>query len=196
MRVKNIAEQLSAWFIDSSSSTASWSASDRAVAQDEVDRLREAVWLSLRGGTMLASDLISLERGVGSPCPTDELGVFAAKDAVEQIIAGGKTARILGIEHQGGSVSALFEEAWPLHAQRLTGNIYITPPKQAGSVAHTDPMDVLILQLEGEKLWTIAGTPVLSLPGSVVRMRAGVQHEARGGASQSMHLTFSVTSST
>jgi quercetin dioxygenase-like cupin family protein len=41
---------------------------------------------------------------------------------------------------------------------------------------HTAPFDALVLVLEGVFTLTIGGTPVEALPGTVVRMPAGVPH--------------------
>jgi quercetin dioxygenase-like cupin family protein len=41
---------------------------------------------------------------------------------------------------------------------------------------HTAPFDALVLVLEGAVRLTIGGTPVLAVPGTIVRMPAGVPH--------------------
>jgi quercetin dioxygenase-like cupin family protein len=41
---------------------------------------------------------------------------------------------------------------------------------------HTAPFDALVLVLEGTVQLTIGGTPVLAVPGTIVRMPAGVPH--------------------
>lgn len=41
---------------------------------------------------------------------------------------------------------------------------------------HTAPFDALVLVLEGTMQLTIGGTPVRAVPGTIVRMPAGVPH--------------------
>lgn len=45
-----------------------------------------------------------------------------------------------------------------------------------GLSEHTTPFDALVLALEGELALTIGGTPVRAVPGTIVRMPAGVPH--------------------
>jgi quercetin dioxygenase-like cupin family protein len=45
-----------------------------------------------------------------------------------------------------------------------------------GLSEHTSPFDALVLTLEGRLTLTIGGTAVEALPGTVVRMPAGVPH--------------------
>ena len=45
-----------------------------------------------------------------------------------------------------------------------------------GLSEHTAPFDALVLVLDGELTLTIGGTPVRAVPGTIVRMPAGVPH--------------------
>lgn len=45
-----------------------------------------------------------------------------------------------------------------------------------GLSEHSTPFDALVLALEGELTLTIGGTPVRAVPGTIVRMPAGVPH--------------------
>ena len=45
-----------------------------------------------------------------------------------------------------------------------------------GLTEHSTPFDALVLVLEGALTLTIAGTPVLATPGTIVRMPADVPH--------------------
>jgi len=44
---------------------------------------------------------------------------------------------------------------------------------------HTTPFDALVMVLEGTITLTIGGTPVRAIPGTIVRMPAGVPHAVR-----------------
>ena len=43
---------------------------------------------------------------------------------------------------------------------RMQTNIYLTPPRAQGFVAHWDTHDVFVLQLRGRKRWSIYDTPI------------------------------------
>jgi quercetin dioxygenase-like cupin family protein len=45
-----------------------------------------------------------------------------------------------------------------------------------GLTEHTSPFDAYVMVLEGTLLLTIGGQPVRAMPGTVVRMPAGVPH--------------------
>jgi quercetin dioxygenase-like cupin family protein len=45
-----------------------------------------------------------------------------------------------------------------------------------GLSEHATPFDALVLVLDGELTLTIGGTPVRAVPGTIVRMPAGVPH--------------------
>ena len=45
-----------------------------------------------------------------------------------------------------------------------------------GLTEHTSPFDALVMVLEGALTLTIGGTPVHAMPGTIVRMPAGVPH--------------------
>ena len=45
-----------------------------------------------------------------------------------------------------------------------------------GLTEHTSPFDALVMVLEGSLTLTIGGTPVRAIPGTIVRMPAGIPH--------------------
>jgi lysine-specific demethylase/histidyl-hydroxylase NO66 len=94
-------------------------------------------------------------------------------------------------------------------------NGYITPPGSAGFVPHYDPHDVLILQIQGSKIWHLSNdavvpphemhrpdavsTPELSSPselrleaGDVLYLPRGHVHGAETQAEPSVHLTVGI----
>jgi ribosomal protein L16 Arg81 hydroxylase len=98
----------------------------------------------------------------------------------------------------------------------VQGNIYLTPPGAQGFRAHYDTHDVLILQVQGEKLWRLWPTPCVPFanthtlsenqpildeeplsqmmrPGDVLYVPRGVLHDASSqGAQSSLHLTIGI----
>jgi hypothetical protein len=99
-----------------------------------------------------------------------------------------------------------------LHAVQC--NIYLTPPGAQGFRAHYDAHDVLILQVQGEKLWRFWPTPwapfadnctprdkqpspdeepgsQMLRPGDVLYLPRGILHDAASqGTQSSLHLTI------
>ena len=96
---------------------------------------------------------------------------------------------------------------------RVGANAYLTPPESRGFNVHNDGHDVIVLQLEGEKHWSLYGTPrtlplegnttalkappepqeqVLLRPGDVLYLPRGVLHAAETRASHSLHITLSI----
>ena len=94
-------------------------------------------------------------------------------------------------------------------------NVYLTPPRAQGAKPHYDTHDVLVLQVEGSKQWTIYGTPVelplsgqdfdssvhaLGSPtlkfileaGDVAYIPRGVVHDAQSADVVSLHITTGI----
>ena len=102
---------------------------------------------------------------------------------------------------------------------RLQTNIYLTPPAAQGFKPHWDTHDVFVLQISGEKRWSVYDTKVtLPLkgqvfdrdrdvpgpvtgqfelgPGSAVYIPRGVMHSARSSDEASLHITLGLTAFT
>jgi ribosomal protein L16 Arg81 hydroxylase len=102
---------------------------------------------------------------------------------------------------------------------QVQANLYVTPPSAAGFACHWDGHDVLILQLEGAKAWSVferdAPLPrpsaeggsydpgsnpprveVTLQPGDVFYIPRGAPHRARTSAQPSVHLTVGLISAT
>lgn len=77
-------------------------------------------------------------------------------------------------------------------------NIYLTPSGEKAFPPHTDPHDVIVVQIAGAKRWFIESTsqPVCTYdmhPGNILLVPRGVIHHAESLESQtpySLHLTF------
>ena len=106
-----------------------------------------------------------------------------------------------------------------IFGSRVQANVYLTPPHGQGFRPHWDTHDVFVLQISGEKRWSIYDTKVtLPLqgqrfdpkqdvpgsvkeefrlrPGSVVYIPRGVMHSARSGTEASLHVTVGITAYT
>lgn len=81
----------------------------------------------------------------------------------------------------------------------LQVNAYLTPPGSQGFDVHRDDHDVFVLQVWGEKHWTIfdldSVTPLIDEPvrkGASLYIPKGFPHSARTGAAASAHLTVGI----
>ena len=59
-----------------------------------------------------------------------------------------------------------------------------------GLSEHTTPFDALVLVVEGSLTLTIGGTPIEAVPGTIVRMPAGVPHAVDATAVSKMLLVM------
>ena len=96
---------------------------------------------------------------------------------------------------------------------RVGANAYLTPPGSRGFHVHNDGHDVIVLQLEGEKRWSLGGfAPTLPLegdtavledapeplevltlrPGDALYVPRGVFHAAETVDTHSLHITLSI----
>jgi quercetin dioxygenase-like cupin family protein len=57
-----------------------------------------------------------------------------------------------------------------------------------GLSEHTAPFDALVMVLDGSLTLTIGGTPVVAVPGTIVRMPANVPHAVDAAAASRMLL--------
>jgi hypothetical protein len=114
-------------------------------------------------------------------------------------------------------VCRAIEEAFVRHgvvlSARVGANAYLTPPESRGFNVHNDGHDVIVLQLEGEKHWSLYGfAPKLPLEGDVTALKVppesreelllrpgdalyvprGLLHGAETRAFHSLHITFSI----
>jgi ribosomal protein L16 Arg81 hydroxylase len=94
-------------------------------------------------------------------------------------------------------------------------NLYLTPPNASGFESHWDWMDAIVVQMSGEKIWSLWKEPTMSLStfelkrqpqddelqatrfsdfplgqGDILYIPRGTLHNASTGAKESMHLTF------
>mmetsp|Transcript_19308 Transcript_19308/g.29094 ORF Transcript_19308/g.29094 Transcript_19308/m.29094 type:complete len:397 (+) Transcript_19308:101-1291(+) len=102
---------------------------------------------------------------------------------------------------------------------RVGANLYVTPPNDAAFDSHWDPMDVIVVQVYGQKYWNVAKDPTVYLsnqqqkrkptlneidvphyptflmkPGDVLYIPRGFLHNAStvGLFDRSLHVTFGV----
>lgn len=145
------------------------------------------------GPPVLASHVVLLDRGVGEQAPRLDWPVFADGDAVLDRYRHGATVRVLSADATDkicGSMVELVGKA--LRQTGLTSNAYITPKGSAGSVAHVDEHDVLVVQMAGRKHWRVDGIGEVCLEsGDVLLIPADTTHYAWTTDASSFHLSLS-----
>lgn len=141
-------------------------------------------------------------------------------DVVAASLRGGATIRVRSAEAFDAELGELTKALERHFVGRCSGNVYLTPPREAGFPPHFDLTDVFVIQCAGKKHWRIydryanmAELPLaearwepdrfkpLSPPrdfelnrGDVLYLPRGVMHEAFCTDRESMHLTISLTS--
>jgi len=75
----------------------------------------------------------------------------------------------------------------------VQANAYLTPPDAVALAPHADGHDVLVVQLHGEKNWSVDGLDPLRLrPGHVLYLPRGTTHSACTAGTASLHLTVGI----
>jgi hypothetical protein len=141
-------------------------------------------------------------------------------DVVAASLRGGATIRVRSAEAFDAELGELTKALERHFVGRCSGNVYLTPPREAGFPPHFDLTDVFVIQCAGKKHWRIydryANMTELPLAdarweadrfqpvspprdfelnrGDVLYLPRGVMHEAFCTDRESMHLTISLAS--
>lgn len=83
---------------------------------------------------------------------------------------------------------------------KVQANVYVTPPGGQGFGRHGDHHDVVVLQIAGSKSWRVypfdpemgisEGVEVEMMPGDLLYIPCGMEHEARCLQESSIHITL------
>ncbi len=135
---------------------------------------------------------------------------------IRQDLADGFTIVVDGIERYVRAIASLAHSIEVELNFPVQVNAYITPPGSRGLVPHYDDHDVLILQIQGSKIWHLytgvdippremqrrdKAVPTEGLPsptdlhvevGDVLYLPRGLVHAADTDAEQSIHLTVGI----
>jgi hypothetical protein len=141
-----------------------------------------------------------LIRGKKIPSTTfiDRRGEFQ-ETAFRQLRASGASVAFGNFEDFSNMALALSRTLEAEFKLPVQVNVYVTPGGNQGLGAHVDPHDVLILQIQGEKVWDIydgaesANTPktVTLRQGGWLFLPKGTRHEVRNcGSVMSVHFTL------
>lgn len=142
----------------------------------------------------------------------DPLGVVNQFDRGATIIFNQLHRRVPKLSEFCASLGKVF-------GSRVQANVYLTPPNAQGFKPHWDTHDVFVLQVSGQKHWSVYDTKVaLPLrgqsfdaardppgpvteqfelaPGSAAYVPRGLMHSARSNDEASLHITVGITTFT
>jgi mannose-6-phosphate isomerase-like protein (cupin superfamily) len=151
--------------------------------------------------------MIRLVRG-GSPVPFGEygaslrLGGVLVDDVVDvsrvmQSVAGGATVVLQSLQHSWPPIGRFCEALQREMGHAVQANCYLTPPGSTALARHRDTHEVLVVQIEGSKVWEVDGLGAFALePGDVAYIPRGTAHEAAAQSGLSLHLTIGLLAST
>jgi ribosomal protein L16 Arg81 hydroxylase len=131
--------------------------------------LRSPFLRMARDGTVIDAKRWTRSGGAGA-----EIADQVADEAVGELFADGATAVLQGLHRTWPPIIELATQLALDLGHPVQVNAYITPPSSRGFAAHYDVHDVFVLQVAGEKRWTIH-EPVLVAP-----LRSQVWQDRRG----------------
>jgi hypothetical protein len=137
-------------------------------------------------------------------------------DRIRRYYADGHTVIINNVQNYVAGVARLLQSMQERLSYPVEANAYLTPPGSQGFKPHYDTHDVIVAQIEGEKLWRVYGEEAacpltqltngdpfrrenLPVPefirlmaGDVLYIPLGWIHEAETDNGSSLHLTFGI----
>ena len=125
---------------------------DAAAVDELVSRrgLRTPFLRVARDGTTLADRAFTAGGGVGAGV-TDQV----SDDALVRLFADGATLVLQGLHRLWPPIIDFSQDLAGELGHPVQVNAYVTPPQSRGFSDHYDVHDVFVLQIEGEKRWTI-----------------------------------------
>lgn len=188
-----------------------------AAADELIGRrgLRTPFLRMVRDGTTVPTSSFTAGGGVGA---TIDDQVHDGR--VRQLFRGGATAVLQGLHRTWAPLTDFTHALATELGHPVQANCYVTPAANQGFSAHYDVHDVFVVQLHGEKQWTVhapihphplrhdvwgrrgeavreaaAGEPLLSVamqPGDCLYLPRGFIHSARALGGVTAHLTLGI----
>jgi hypothetical protein len=117
----------------------------------------------------------------------------ADPDRIAEAIAAGATLVLQSLQRVDARVASFSDALAGASGHGVQVNAYLSPPGARGLGRHSDAHDVLVLQVDGSKHWTVDGLGDVCLdPGSVMYLPADVAHAACTHDRASLHLTVGI----
>jgi ribosomal protein L16 Arg81 hydroxylase len=152
------------------------------------------------------------EREVGGK----KLNGFMDPEGVRKVLADGATLRLGAVSDWNSCIREMATEIVRAFPGNLNKSyIFYTPAGQRGMVPHSDPARVIVIQVEGEKEWTLFAVPeergsfarvdidpdsvvdtFTMQPGDVLYLPHSHPHAATATSSTSTHVTFAFSEPT
>lgn len=144
----------------------------------------------------------------GAPVPFNEygaslrLGGVLVDDVVDvsrvmQLIAEDATVVLQSLQHSWPPVARFCQSLHSETGHAVQANCYLTPSGSTALARHADGHEVLVLQVEGSKSWSVDGLGDLELtPGDVMYIPRGTWHQAAAQDRLSLHLTIGILATT
>ena len=111
-----------------------------------------------KAGTTLAERSFTAAGGVGA-----SIADQVSDDKLVRLFADGSTLVLQALHRVWPPILELCQQLATELGHPVQANAYVTPPQNQGFSNHYDVHDVFVLQIEGEKKWTIH-SPVLESP--------------------------------
>jgi len=121
-------------------------------------------------------------------------GDVADVDAIARQFAAGATLVLQSLERFHPPLRRFTDELRHEISHPVQANAYLTPSNSAGLAPHRDLHDVLALQVDGTKSWTVDGLGTIDVrPGDVLYIPRGCEHSASTSHGHSLHITVGIT---
>jgi bifunctional lysine-specific demethylase and histidyl-hydroxylase NO66 len=126
-----------------------------------------------------------------------ELDDVADADRIAAEFAAGATLVLQGLQRTWPPLDHWCRRLEAELAHPVQANAYLTPSGASGLAEHADDHDVVVLQVDGTKDWTIETLGhVRVCPGDVVYLPAGTRHAAAAPRTRSLHVAVGILRTT
>jgi hypothetical protein len=173
--------------------------------------LRWPYFTVLKEGIRADKQAIVESRWVGG----QPVGGFMNASGVRQALADGATLRLSAVSDWDGVTRDQARELAGLWPALIKSFMFFTPAGERGMLPHRDPSRVIVIQIAGEKEWTLYDAPETRnsragvdidpgsaidtftvYPGDVLYLPHAYPHAATALDALSLHVTFTITEPT